>query len=243
MGCASIPSVAVNPRYRAEKLDGRILHVLPIPHLDLQASAPFEREFGKEGGDSSHPEPIFNRLFGAGFMRTTDHVLLQLDSTWAVSDSLFKDTLLPLPGKDAGILDTFARPTDSLIREKGAGDDLILALSNVKIGFGSLGHWEFEVPDRKLTFIKRKNGSVKFTGAKHRRSIKAEGRFLIWDCRAGEPLAYGRFSGTDAYESSLTRRVWERAVDFSIQSMIEDTPLRGAKYEKAIHPPPNHLDY
>jgi hypothetical protein len=233
-GCGGVSPLVFNPKYHNADFSGRYLHVLPLAEVHVRNPDDFRDDFEREGATrETSPGPLLARLFQAGLSRYADHATLVFDSTSDTETLGLRDTLLQLPGESGPIDATFSFPPAGSLRDKGVEPDLCLQISNLHFQRSSQarhGHW---VP----TMVKTPGGSVPgggmMVGGGNQQSLDLDGSFLIWDYRANEAVAYGRFSTSSQFAFAMTREDWQEAVSDAVLFIVKNSPLKGPKYAKA----------
>ncbi len=210
-GCAS--SQHVSRDYTRSGMKGRHLRVMSIDSLRIVNLDDFRRSWPAADGDSTR---ILSDMYAKIVASTVDFAAVLPDTSGAILPDEFDHADLDFKGKDGSKRAEFRFPSAAALRKRGGEPDLALQVFNL----------EFRRPaDSSRT----KNNPNPITLLK---GLEASGKYVIWDYRAGTPLAYGSVRVSAFFGVEMSKGTWQTCLERAALLQFRGTPFEGAKYHK-----------
>jgi hypothetical protein len=229
--CTGPAPVVVNPKYRDADLHARVVHVLPVRDASVGNPDDFDDDLRAFDGQepSVHAAAVVTRLFKRPLQKHAQHVTLAFDSAWDSADAALRDTILSVPSGKKMVADTFAYPPGRIFRDKNIEPDLALQIEhvefrrNIELMPRYFSRSPFGMPGGPVWVGRR------VMGHGTRKSLDLTGRYILWDCRTEEPVAYGRFSASSVYTIEMRHENWEDVVTQAVRALVAGSPLKAGK--------------
>lgn len=238
-GCGGPPPFVLNPKYEKADFKGRTLAVFPIQDLDVENMDDFRDDLiPKEPTGSTEPDAVIGRLFFRELDGLADHARVIHDSTLEIGAKDFRDTTLMLPGKSGGYEATFRFPDGKALADSGREADLGLQLQRVRTSRTSThtpGHWA-PGPSISVPGGGSVAGAGMMVGGGGHQSLELYGSYILWDYKAGEPVAYGRFQAKSNFQFFMDESDWKAVASSAAQAIVKRSPLKGSKLVRRNSP-------
>lgn len=231
-GCGGPSPFVMNPKYTDAKFAGRTLHVFPLQDVEIENSDDFRDDLvPKEATGSLDKKSVLGRIFFRKLDGLADHAKLIHDSSVNLDDKRFIDTVLNLPGEHGSIEAEFRFPAAITLADSALEPDLGLQIQRIRFArTRTQGSGMMWVPSAAPGAA---GGGMMVGGGGSYQVLELDGSYILWDYKAREPVAYGRFQASSPFQFFMDASDWEKTAESAAKFIVVHSPLKGAKVKRS----------
>ena len=192
IGCAGQKVYVINPNTDAKSIKGRTLHLFPLSNVYLGSGQEYNLAFKNDSEAIERPNKNFGNILFNSLSKISDNVNLVQDSLPVNSDTILKDTVLPIQGRSGAIYFRFRYPAAAILRARGQEPDLGLQIDRVEF-------YPVQVQVTKFGKTKYLEGDEMTGIGSITRHLSFKCQYVIWDYHKQGPIAYGILVKYDNY--------------------------------------------
>jgi hypothetical protein len=211
---------------------------MPLSDVSVRNTADFQDDFGSRVSVREiGPGPAFTHLFNKHLAAFADNASLVFDSAFASGEMALRDTGLFVPAMDSNRMASFSIPDPSAFRKKGLEPDMALQISHLVFERISRTDTGFNNPPPMFVDGKLVSPLPTSYGPQVAKTLLGlSGSYILWDYRKNDAVAYGRFETASSFDYAMTYSDWESVIRQAVEIIVGNSPLKGKKYDAAMHP-------